>query len=61
MIFVYLFTFLRISVSFWESPVSSFITINDKFVTPYLSFAINLNMASISSESKRSLNLVRGF
>ena len=58
---VFLLTFLHICVSIWESLVLSFITINDNFVRPYLSFTINLNMASIASGSKRSLNLVRGF
>ena len=49
MIFVYLFTFLRNCVSIWKSPVLLFITINDKLVTPYLSFEVKLNMASIAS------------
>ena len=50
MIFVYLVTFLRICVSMWDSLVLSLITINDKPVTPYLLFKINLNVVSIASE-----------
>ena len=61
MIFLHLFTFLRNCLSIWESPVLLFITINDKHVIPYLSFEVKLNMASIASESKRSMNLVRRF
>ena len=44
------FTFLRVCISVWDSAVLSFITINNKLVTPYLSFEINLNMASTASE-----------
>ena len=48
--FVYLFTFLRICVSTWDLPESFLIMMNDKLVTPYLCFEINLNMACITSE-----------
>ena len=46
-IFVYIFTNLRFIL---DSPLLSFITINDKLVAPHLSFEINLNMAPIATE-----------